>query len=195
MRAIAVLLAATAALAVTGCDEEDEFTGSPDPSKERSDRPADPPPGWRTIANRRAGFTLSVPPGWASRTRKGATLVRSDDRLVAVTVAADRSEAGRATRPRQYARRTFRALPGFRKLRSTPVRRVRGSPYRSARADGGGTLTDRRQRQRITVAAYHRPRRATYTIVAFSVRVGGVPVHTGALRTMLASLRAQRPRL
>ena len=194
MRAIALLLGAAAALGATSCDEEDEFTGSPDPATERSDRPAKPPPGWHTVANRRAGFTLSVPPGWVTRTRRSATLIRSNDRLVAVTVAADRSEDGRTTRPRQYARRTFRALPGFRKLRSTPARRVRGSPYRSARVDGGGTLAKRRQRQRITVAAYKRPRRATYTIVAFSARVGGVPVYAGPLRTILASLRAQRPR-
>jgi hypothetical protein len=195
VRAIALLLAATATLAVTSCDEGDEFTGSPDPATERSDRPANPPPGWHTVANRRAGFTLSVPPGWATRTRKSATLLRSDDRLVAVTVAADRSEDGRGTPPRRYARRTFRALPGFRKLRATPARRVRGTPYRSARVDGGGTLARRRQRQRITVAAYQRPRRATYTIVAFSARVGKVPVHASALRTILASLRAQRPRV
>jgi hypothetical protein len=195
VRAIALLLAAATALGAGGCDEEDEFTGSPDPATERSDRPAEPPPGWHTVANRRAGFTLSVPPGWVTRTRKSATLIRSRDRLIAITVAADRSEDARTTRPRQYARRTFRALPGFRKLRSTPARPVRGSPYRSARVDGGGTLARRRQRQRITVAAYRRPGRATYTVVAFSARLGGVPVYAGPVRTILASLRAQRPRV
>ncbi len=194
MRAIASLLAAAVALSATSCGEEDEFTGSPDPAKERSDRPAEPPAGWHTVANRRAGFTLSVPPGWATRTRKGATLIRSSDRLAAVTVAADRSEDGRTTGPRRYARRTFRALPGFRKLRSSSTRRVRGSPYRSARVSGGGTLADRRQRQRITVAAYQRPRRVTYTVVAFTARLGAVRVHAGPLGRMLASLRAQRPR-
>lgn len=196
MRAIALLLATAAALGGAGCGEEDEFAGSPDPATERNDRPAKPPPGWHTVANRRAGFTLSVPRGWATRTRKSATLIRSRDRLIAVTVAADRSEDGRTTRPRQYARRTFRALPAFRKLRSAPARRVRGSPYRSARVDGGGTLAKRRQRQRITVAAYQRPGRATYTVVAFSARVGGGgPVYAGAVRAILASLRAQRPRV
>ena len=195
MRGIAALLAAAAALGATGCGVEDEFAGSPDPASERSDRPAKPPPGWHTIANRRAGFTLSVPRGWPARTRKSATLIRSSDRLLAVTVAADRSEDGRATRPRAYARRTFRALPGFRKLRLTPARRVRGSSYRSARVDGSGTLAKRRQRQRITVAAYQRPGRVTYTIVAFTARLGGGPVYAGPLRTILASLRAQRPRV
>jgi len=194
VRVIAFLLAAVATLGAMGCDGEDEFSGSPDPATEQSDRPAKPPRGWHTVANRRAGFTLSVPPGWATRTRKSATLIRSNDRLVAVTVAADRSEDGRTTRPRQYARRTFRALPGFRKMRAAPARRVRGSPYRSARVDGAGTLAKTRQRQRITVAAYHRPRRATYTVVAFAARIGGVPAYAGALRTILASLRAQRPR-
>ena len=87
MRAIALLLATAAALGAAGCDEEDEFTGSPDPATEQSDRPAKPPPGWHTVANRRAGFTLSVPRDWATRTRKSATLIRSRDRLIAVTVA------------------------------------------------------------------------------------------------------------
>ena len=195
MRAIALLLAAAAALTVTGCGEEDEFTGAPDPASERSDKPAKPPAGWRTFANRRAGFTLSIPPGWPAQTRKSATLIRSGDHLLAVTVAADRSEAGRTTRPRPYARRTFRALPDFRKLRATPARRERGNPYPNARVDGTGTLKRRHQRQRITVAAYRRPGHVTYTVVAFAARVGGVPAYGGALRQVLASLRARRPRV
>jgi hypothetical protein len=191
-----LLVAAPIALVgVLGCGEEEEFTGSPDPATERTDPPAKPPSGWRTFANRRAGFTLSVPPGWTARARSSATLIRSSDRLLAVTVAADRSEAGRTTQPRQYARRAFRALPGFERLRASAVRRVPRSPYPSARVDGKGTLADRGQRQRITVAAFRRPERATYTVVAFSAPVGRAPAHAGELQLLLASLRARPPAL
>ena len=191
MRATALLVAALiAGLAGAGCGEEDGFTGSPNPAKERSDPPAKPPVGWRTFTNRRAGFTLSVPPGWPARARGSATLIRSTDRLVAVTVAADRSEAGRTVPPRRYALRAFRALPGFRSLKPAELaRKVKGSPYKSARVNGTGTLVRRRQRQRITVAAFQRPRRVTYTVVAFSASAA----HSGEADLMLASLRARRP--
>jgi hypothetical protein len=192
VRATALLVAALiAGLAGSGCGEEDEFAGSPNPAKERSDPPAKPPSGWRTFANRRAGFTLSVPPGWPARARGSATLIRSTDRLVAVTVAADRSEAARTAPPRRYARRTFRALPGFRKLKINAVRKVKRSPYSSARVDGAGTLPERRQRQHITVAAFQRRRRVTYTVVAFSASAA----HSGEIDLMLARLRARRPAL
>ena len=176
-----------------GCGDEEKLEGSPDPRTERSDRPAHPPAGWRTFSNRRAGFTISIPRDWSARRRRGATLVRSRDRLLALTVAADRSESGRTTRPRRYARQAFRALPGFRRLRIGRTRGVAQSPYPSARADGTGLLARRRQRQRITVAAFRRPRRVTFTIVAFSAELGGRAPHAAAVTTVLASLRGQRP--
>jgi hypothetical protein len=192
VRATALLVAALiAGLAGPGCGEEDEFTGSPNPARERSDPPAKPRAGWRTFTNRRAGFTLSLPPGWPARARRSATLIRSTDRLVAVTVAADRSEIARTAPPRRYAQRTFRALPGFRNLKPDALRAVRGSPYPSARVDGAGTLAERRQRQHITVAAFQRPHRVTYTVVAFSASAA----HSGEVGLMLASLRGRRPTL
>ena len=191
MRATALL--AVALVAGIGCGEEEKFAGSPDPAKERSDPPAKPPPGWRTFANRRAGFTLSVPPGWPARTRRTATLIRSPEGLVAVTVAADRSESGRTTRPRPYARRAFRALPGFRQLRITRTRPIHQNPYPATRIDGQGTLVSRGQRQHITVAAFRRPRQVMYTIVVFAARTGPTRVHAAALDRLLATLRARRP--
>jgi hypothetical protein len=187
------LLAAAlvAGLIGAGCGEKDEFSGSPNPAKEHNDRPAKPPPGWRTFKNSRAGFTLSVPPGWSARARGSATLIRSPERLVAVTVAADRSEAARSVPPRRYALRTFRALPGFRNVTVKASRKIEHSPYSSARIDGAGTLAKRRQRQHITVAAFQRPNRVTYTVVAFSAS----PAHAGEVDRMLASLRARRPAL
>lgn len=183
----------SAAVLAAGCGGEDKRSGSPDPATERSDPPAKPPPGWRTFANRQAGFTVSVPRDWAARKRGSATLIQSSDRLLAITVAADRSAPGRRTRPAVYARRAFRSLPNFRRLRASRTRRVAGSPYPSTRVDGRGTLKGRRQRQRITVAAFRRPRRVTYTVVAFSAELDGAATHAASVKLLLRSLRARRP--
>jgi len=194
VRATALLVATLiAGLAGVGCGDEEKFAGSPDPATERNDPPAKPPPGWRTFANRRAGFTVSVPPGWPARARGSATLIRSPERLLAVTIAADRSEAARTTRPNGYALRAFRALPGFRGLKPMQRRRVARSPYPSARVDGIGTLAQRRQRQHITVAAFRRGKHATYAVVAFAAPAGHALAHAGELNQLLASLRARRP--
>src|SRR5687767_8051199 len=102
--------AATAALCLVpaGCGGSDD--GEP---AERADPPARPPPGWRTVGNESAGFTVAAPRSWAASTKDEATLIRSPGRLVAVTVAADRSRAGRELEPARYARGTLEALPGF----------------------------------------------------------------------------------
>ena len=193
MRANATLACVLAlCLCAAGCGGEDADP-APDPATERSDRPAKPPPGWRTVVNRRAGFTVSVPRSWRVRGRRGATLVRSSDRLVAVTIAADRSAAGRDTRTGAYARRAFKALPGFRRLRARPARPLRASPYESARVVGSGRLGRRGQPQRIVIAAFRRPGRVTYSAVAFIAVVAGRAPHAGTLTTLLESLRGRRP--
>jgi hypothetical protein len=184
-----------AAFGAGGCGEEEKLAGSPDPATERSHPPAKPPPGWRTFANRRAGLTVAIPREWRAHTRGSASLIRSADHLVSVTVVADRSKPGRETRPRAYARDAFRALPGFRRLRMGRARRVPGTRYPSARIDGAGTFVRRRQRQRITIAAFRRPGRVTFTVVAFAAEVGGAPAHAASVKLLLASLRGQRPRL
>ena len=46
-----------------------------------------------------------------------------------------------------------------------------------------------------TVAAFRRPNRVTYTVVAFAAPAGRAGAHAGPLRQLLASLRAQRPAL
>jgi hypothetical protein len=193
VRATFFACALLAAACGAGCGGEERLEGSPDPSTEPIDAPATPPAGWRTVANRRAGFTISVPPGWTVRKRGSATLVRSDDRLVAVTVAADRSRAGRDTRAARYAREAFGALPGFRRLKARTRARLTGTPYDAARVDGSGTLVARRQRQRVAVAAFRRRGRVTYTAVAFAAEVRGRTPHAGELTQLFASLRGRRP--
>jgi hypothetical protein len=182
--------AVTATLAVAlglaaGCDDEEQAAGP----GEHADEPARTPPGWRTVKDRRSGFTISLPKRWITRTSRSPVLVRSSDRLLVATVAADLSAAGRESAPDEYARAVVDRLPGFEGSVDPQARRVAGSPYPSARVDAAGRLETSPGVQRITVGAFHRRGRATYSVVIF--RNGRVAPrrHDRAIRRMLASLR------
>ncbi|HVE67811.1 MAG TPA: hypothetical protein VNB64_04445, partial [Solirubrobacteraceae bacterium] len=87
-RTIAVGLGVACAAGLGACG--DESPSEPPPPEERADRTGSLPAGWTRVVNRRAGFSLGIPPGWTARGARGATLVRSGDRLLAVSIAADR---------------------------------------------------------------------------------------------------------
>jgi hypothetical protein len=176
-----------AAFAAVGCGGDEDRPEAPARAEA-----ADPPRGWRTVRNDVAGFTVAAPRRWSARTRRGATLVRSPDRLVAVTFAADRSRAGAGTPPADYARDVIAALPGFEGAVSVRAQKVRGSPYPSAIAQGDGTVSTSGRAQSITVAAFHQPGEATYSAVIFrNARVRPPPARK-TLRRMLATFRAGR---
>lgn len=180
------LIAVAAALA--GCGG-----GGPAAPPERGDRAAPPPAGWRTVHNAEAGFTVAAPRSWTARTRRSATLIRSRDRLVAATFAADRAEQGRDTPPAQYADATLRGLPDFEGSVAARTRRVRGAPYPSARVDGVGTVRRGRRPQLITVAAYQRPGRVTYAAVVFRNARASSAADEAAVSRMLGTLRGRPP--
>ncbi len=173
LAACVVLLAA--------CGGED---GAPS-SEQPADRAAKPPAGWRTVINSKAAFSVAAPRGWRVSNRPRVTLIRSRDRRVAVTVVADRSPAGRETAPEPYVRRTLDELPGFEGSADNEAKPVRGSPYSSAYLQGRGRLPRSRAARRITVAAFHRPGRVTYAVVAF--RQHQTPSAT--VQRMLATVR------
>ena len=163
------------------CGGEDGAPASDQPP----DRPAPPPPGWRTVINQKAAFSVAAPRSWRVSQRPRATLISSPDRTVAVTVVADRSPAGRETGADAYARQTLTELPGFEGSVDAEPKPVGGSPYSSAQVQGRGKLPRSRAVQRITVAAFHRPRLVTYAAVAFRQREA--PIAT--VNRMLASVR------
>ncbi|MFN2617181.1 MAG: hypothetical protein ABR581_08670 [Thermoleophilaceae bacterium] len=179
-----------AGLAGPGCGGNGDFSAP----ATRADRPAKPPPGWRTVANRRAAFTIAAPKRWTVRVKHAATLLRAPGGLVAATVVADRGDAGRELPVSQYARETLQDLPDFDGSLSPRTARVRGSPYRSALVQGAGRVRTSRRLQRISVAALRVPGRVTYSVVAF--RNGAVPAGfaAGTLRRIFRSLRAGVPR-
>ena len=188
---LARLLTAMLLLAsVLGACGDDE---APERPAEQADAPAKPPRGWRTVENEAAGFTIAAPKTWAAATKRGATLIRSKDELVAVTIAADRSPAGTDTEPGAYARDVVAALPGFQGGISVREAEIAGSPYETAVAAGAGTIKTSGVPQRIQVVVFHRPRRVTYSAVIFrNARARPVPGR-GTVARMLRSFRAQPP--
>ena len=181
-------------LALAACGDDDSSpNSSPDPGEESSDRPVEPPPGWRVLRNERAGFTLSVPRTWAARTRGAATLIRSDDQLVSVTVAADRTASEHRRDPATFARETIESLPGFRGRLRGRTGRVRGSPYRTARVDARGRVAGSGVPQRITAAVYQRPGLVTYAVLVFRNARVRPRFNDAAIERLLRSLRAQAP--
>jgi hypothetical protein len=188
VRSIRLLLAAAVLAAPAGCGGD----GS-GPAEERADRPVKPPAGWRTVTNGPAGFTIAAPTTWTARTKQDATLIRSEDRLVVITIAADRSRAGRDTAAAEYARAALQQLPGFEGSVSPRRQTIKGSPYQTARVDGGGSVQTSERPQRITVVAYHRPDQVTYAAVVF--RNAGVRprFNDPIINRILPTFRARPP--
>jgi hypothetical protein len=184
-----LLVLAALALAAAGCGSE----GSSTSASERADPPAKPPRGWRTVTNAEDGFTLSVPRNWSVRATRGATVISSPDKLDVITLAADRGAEARSIDAATYAERTIAALPDFEGSLAPQARRVRGSPYRSARIDGQGSLKTSRRAQRITVVAFQRPGRVTYAAVIFRNPRVDPRYDEPRLRRILRSFRARPP--
>jgi hypothetical protein len=160
----AYIVLAAIALAIGACGGDG---GSKGDSGERADAAVEPPRGWRTVTNDDAGFSVAVPRRWSAHARGSATVLHAPDKLDVITVAADRGEEGRTVDAADYARQTLEALPDFEGSLTPTAKRIRGSPYRSARLDGEGSLKTSRRPDRITVVAFQRPGRVTYVAVIF----------------------------
>lgn len=171
-----------ASVAAAGCGGEGSST-----KPARVDPPAKAPAGYRSVANRKAGFTVAVPRTWKAVQRGDATLLKAPGRLVVMTLGADRSVAGRDTPPSQYARSTLESLPGFEGSIEPGGEQVSGTPYASGRVSGRGVIDTSPRDQQISVAALHIPGDATFTATIFGA--GSAP----AVGKILASIRAAKP--
>ena len=179
---------------VAGCGGEGgPRNEAPDPYDEPIDAPAPPPAGWRTVADTASGFTVAAPRTWSARRRRAATVLRSDDRLVVISIAADRGRTGRTTSPARYARATLRSLPRFRGRISRAAGPVPGSPYRSAVVRARGRLGGARALQRLTAAVFHRPGRVTYAAIVFRNARVKPRFNDPIVRRVLRSFRARPP--
>ncbi len=189
-RRLAILLPVLAcATAAGGCGDDEPAPVSTTP-QERADRRGPLPRGWTRVVNRRAGFSLGIPPGWKARGARGATLVRSGDRLLAVSIAADRSADGRDLPADVYVRRTANSLEGYRALRVGRPQPLRGARYPGSTVSARGVFARTSLRQAIRVTALRRRGRVTFTLIFFRTARAPAARYRAATRGMVRTFRA-----
>lgn len=191
-RAAIVLAGVACAAGAAACGGADSAP-QPTVAEERTDRPGALPAGWRRVVNRRAGFSLGIPPGWTARGARGATLVRAGDRLLAVSITGDRSPDGRDLPPDVYVRRTVSSLDGYRDLKVGRPRPLRGERYAGATVTATGTFARTKVRQAIRVTALRRRGQVTYSLVFFRTARAPARVYRAAIDGMVRTFRAQPP--
>ncbi len=195
MRRSPLVLLLVAALAGCG-DSGDELssttTTTPEPPpKETRDPLPERPKDWEPYVNERGGYALLLPRGWKADPDGPQTLIRSFDRLVAISIAPDRSSEARATPIEDYATNTADQLGGFEKGLDVKGMRPYDHHYEGVEVFGTGTSRDGVD-QKASVIVLRRGEVATVTVflaanakpsAAESVRIANRAIAT--LRTRL----------
>ena len=128
----ATLAALLVSLALADSDERVEPEPPPTPPpKETIDHLGELPDDFERWVNRAGGFAFAAPRGWKVDDRGKGSLVRSFDRLVALSIVPDRSPEALEVPVDQYAGRAAEALAGFR-----DGLRVKGKARYEHRYDG-----------------------------------------------------------
>ncbi|HEY8466992.1 MAG TPA: hypothetical protein VIL04_09335 [Solirubrobacterales bacterium] len=163
----AAALLATAALALAGCGGggDEERTETEPPRVETAHKLPKLKRGWDPHLNRRTGIAIGEPPGWTARDRGTTTILRSPDKLIAITVTPDRTDEALGIPLAQFAARTFAALPGFEgELRPSEPRPF-AARYPAVQVVGRGTAADTGVRQRLRVVVMRRDELVTVVAV------------------------------
>jgi hypothetical protein len=167
-RLIAVPVAIAVGITVlAGCGGGDGGSGSPATPRpaETTEPPAKPPRGWQKYISPVAGFSVSVPPAWTVAPSGGSTLLRSPDKVVAISITADRTDEALNTPLESYATETLKNLDGFTGLTPTGVRPYKAQ-YPAAIATADGKLASSGVKQRLTLVVLRREGIAAYPVLA-----------------------------
>jgi hypothetical protein len=165
-KAAALVLASLVLLAGCG-DDSDDDAESPTPLRRAETAHPLPklPAGWKPEANRAGGFAFGLPRGWKAESSGITSLVRSFDRLVAVSIAPDRTSEAIETPLEDFATRALAALPGFEGEVEAGSPRPFDHRYRAVRIEASGTAAESGLRQRIRIIVLRRDRQATFAVV------------------------------
>jgi hypothetical protein len=198
------LLAVACALGIAGCSGSgDESTATTSTSSkgsepvEKAESVPDLPQGWNVVSDPAQGFRLGSPPGWpdggdclAKGTSPGETTVLcSPDKLVTLSITADRSADALTLSPPEFAVQTLEGLgaEGFRVSLDGADPKAFDARYRGAMLTAKGTASTG-VRQEVTVVVMRRDGVATFVAViaanADKPTEPAVKLATEALRTL-----------
>lgn len=195
--ALAGLLALT--LAAAGCGGSDDestttTTTTPQPPpKETRDPLPERPKEWKRYVNERGGYALLLPRGWAADADGPQTLIRSYDRLVAISIAPDRTADGLATPIADYATNTADGLRGFKDGFDAKGQRALKHRYDAVEVYGSGKSRDGVE-QRASVIVLRRDEIATLTAVVAANAKPAARESVRIARRALDTLRTRPPR-
>lgn len=193
VKGLAAAICVTAIAALLGGACGDDGGQPPTQPRETADPLPKLPREWKRHVNRRGGFAIGVPSGWSARNRGRDSLFRSGDRLVAVSVSADRGEGALALPVDEFAERVADALPKLKRLRAQRARPFQAR-YEAVAVAAKGKAAGSGVPQRMLVVVQRREGLATYTVlVARNAKRAGRP-HRDEVRRMLRSLSGRPSR-
>jgi hypothetical protein len=151
---------------VAGCGDGGGGDSTTPRAAETADPPAKLPAGWRTETNRPAGFTVGVPPAWSANLDGSTSVLRSPDRLVAISVSADRTDEALDAPLEGFATATAEGLGGFEDLKLGSSRPFEGAAYPGVEIAGSGRQSETGVPQRVELVILRREGIASYPVLA-----------------------------
>jgi hypothetical protein len=191
-RAAALLI--IAAIAFAGCggsDTTEQSTTTQRHHSEDADPLPDLPAGWKPYLNRVGGFAVGLPPGWKAARKGTGSLLRSFDRLVAVSISPDRTPDADELPLDRFATRALLALPGV----GAGVQPSDPKPYDHHYDAVKSTFETKASaiKLRDTLIVIRRDHLVTFTIlIAANADAAARPAEEVA-RKVVATLRSQPP--
>ncbi len=192
LRAPQAAVAVLVSVAFVACGSDDE----PQPREvqrqvETIDKLPKLPRGFEPRVSRVNGLALGRPPGWKA-TRKGvATFLIAPDKLVVMSVSADRSDEALAADPKTLAAQTFSALEGYSGKLDPSEPRPFKHRYAAFQVEGQGVSAKGGVRQNLRVIVLERD---GTTVVTAVVAENAKEKATAEVRQALESLRTLRTR-
>jgi hypothetical protein len=184
-RAALVILA----LAVAGCGSDDSPAA---PAVDRKTETIDPlpklPPGFEPHISHVNGLAIGRPPGWTAKEVGTTTVLTAPDKLVVMSLLADRTTEQLAADPSVLVVRTFHVLEGYEGALDPSEPKRFEQPYEAFEVKGTGVSTQTGVRTRLRVVVLEREGVALVTaVIAENAKVGApaeVVQALEALRTL-----------
>jgi hypothetical protein len=163
-RLVSAIVALVGLIGQVGCGDDE--AAPPEHRKETVDKLPKLHPGWHEYVNHRAGFAIGRAPGWRAKRDGATTLLRSPDRLVAISISADRTGEAIEFPLDDYAYEAAMDLPGFPRLDVNRPHRFKAQ-YNSQAVEAKGRAKGG-VRQSLLFIAMRRDHVATYAVLVAS---------------------------